>query len=264
MMISLDLVLHDGEIFTSSGRFRGAIGVENGKISLLTNGWIPKAKKTINLKGKVILPGFIDTHVHFRDPGLTYKEDFFTGSCAAAAGGITCVVEMPNTKPPIITANNFIEKLNVVKNKSVVDFALYGGGTRIEEIPAILDAGAIGIKLFLVADPKASYPHDPKLFTKGDGLLYDTLKCISAENSFCAIHPGNQDIFLHESKKCWANENTEPIDFLQAYFGEQFICEDTSVSTIIILAEAANARTHILHLRSKKSFQFIKTLKIMV
>lgn len=76
-----------------------------------------------------MVPGLIDTHVHFRDPGATYKEDFLTGSMAAAAGGITFIADMPNTKPPVNTGDRFIKKLEAIRNKSIVDFALFGSGT---------------------------------------------------------------------------------------------------------------------------------------
>jgi dihydroorotase len=142
-----------------------------------------------------------------------------------------------------------------------VDFAIYGGGTNIDEIPAILDAGAAGIKLFMVTDPKAGYPHDPELFTGNDGVLYETLKKVASEGSFCAIHPGNQDIFVHESKKCWAAGKTRPKDFLSAYFGDDFIADHTAISTIVILAGAAKAQTHILHVRSEGGLKIIEAAK---
>ena len=260
-MDHVDLVIQGGEIITPGGRFQGTIGVEDGKIAFLSSGWAPKAKRTLDIEGKVVVPGFVDTHVHFRDPGVTYKEDFTTGSRAAAAGGITCVADMPNTKPPVNTAERFRNKLEIIREKSIVDFALFGSGTHADEIPAILDAGAIGIKLFLVTDPRSGYPHDPELFTGDDGVFYDILKRVAFEGSFCAIHPGNQEIFVHESKKCWAAGTTGPRDFLKAYFGENFIADDTSVSTMMILARSAKTRIHILHMRSENSFKIAESAK---
>jgi dihydroorotase (multifunctional complex type) len=263
-MSDIDLVIKGGEIITPSGRFPGAVGIEGGKIAFISNGWTPTAKQTIEMEGKVLVPGFIDTHIHFRDPGRTYKEDFLTGSMSAAAGGFTFVVDMPNTKPPVNTADRFKNKLEAIRNKSIVDFALYGGhggGAEIDEIPAMLDAGAIGIKLFMIADPTPGGPHDPELFTGDDGVLYDTLKRVKSEGSFCAIHPGNQEIFAHESRKCWAAGTTRPKDFLGAYFGENFVTDDTAISTIVVLASAAKTPTHILHVRSEKGIRIANTAK---
>lgn len=256
-MSILDLVIEGGEIVTSHGRFGGTIGVEGEKIALISHGTGLQARQTINAYGKIVTPGFIDSHVHLRDPGVTYKEDFTTGTRAAAAGGFTLVTDMPNTKPPVTTAARFAEKREAIRGKAMVDYALYASGTNIDEISALLDAGAIGIKLFMIADPKSGFPHDPALFTGDDGLLYDILKRVAAEGSFCAIHPGNQEIFLHESKKRWAAGRTGPQDFLSAYFGEHFIVDDTATSTICILASAAECHAHILHLRSGKSLRII-------
>jgi dihydroorotase len=253
----LDLVIEGGEVVTPHGRFHGTIGVEDGKIASITTGATPGAKQTIKAHGMIVTPGFIDSQVHFRDPGVTYKEDFTTGTSAAAAGGFTLIADMPNTKPPVTTAARFLEKLEAIRGKAVVDYALYASGTNIDEIPALLDAGAIGIKLFMITDPRSGYPHDPALFTGNDGVLYDILKRTAAEGSFCAIHPGNQEIFYHESQKCWAAGKTGPHDFLSAYFGEHFIVDDTAAATICILAGAARCHAHILHLRSEKSFRII-------
>ena len=83
--------------------------IKNGKISKIT-AKEPKAEKTIDAKNNFVLPGLIDCHVHFREPGLTHKEDFLTGSFAAAKGGITTVLDMPNTLPPTTTLEALEEK----------------------------------------------------------------------------------------------------------------------------------------------------------
>jgi len=233
------------------GLIDASIGVQNGQIAFVsTHQWTPPAREVIELEGRVVVPGFIDTHVHFRDPGLTYKEDFTSGTRAAVAGGITTVVDMPNNKPAINTSEAFRAKRDDVGTKSLVDFALYAGATKLDQIPLMLRDGAIGVKIFMVADPKSGYPHDPELFTGDDGMLYDTLKLSKAEGTFCAVHPTNQEIFAHESKKRWAAGTTTPDDFLPAYFGENFVSDHTAIATLIEMVRACQARVHILHLRS--------------
>ena len=261
-MPTVDLLFTGGEIFTPGGRVRGTLGVDNGKIAFISStDWTPLAKQTVDVTGKIIVPGFIDTHVHSRDPGLTYKEDFLTGTRAAAAGGVTCVVDMPNNKPALTTEERFRLKLDVVRKKAVVDYALYGGATKLDEIPGMLRAGAIGIKVFMVRDPKSHYPHDPELFTGDDGVLYDTLKLAAAEGRYCAIHPTNQQIFEHESRKRWQAGTTGPREFMNAYFGENYVSDHTAVSTLIEMARASKARTHILHLRSETGIRIIQAAK---
>lgn len=261
-MATVELLFTGGEIVTTNGRVRGTLGVENGKIAFISStDWTPSAKETIDVTGKIIVPGFIDTHVHFRDPGLTYKEDFLTGTQAAAAGGVTCIVDMPNNKPALTTEERFRQKVDVVSKKAVVDFALYGGATNMAEIPGMLKAGAIGIKIFMVRDPKSHYPHDPELFTGDDGMMYDTLKMVSAEGRYCAIHPTNQQIFEHESRKRWQSGDTGPREFMNAYFGENYVSDHTAISTLIEMARASGARTHILHLRSRSGIKIIQNAK---
>ncbi|MFW6071967.1 MAG: dihydroorotase [Thermoplasmatota archaeon] len=100
------------------------IGIENGKID-----FVKKSLKTTEPVKKfdgVILPGGVDIHVHFREPGMTHKEDFYSGSLSAAFGGITAYAEMPNTKPPTDNVKRLKEKIKLAESKSVVDFAIYG------------------------------------------------------------------------------------------------------------------------------------------
>jgi dihydroorotase len=261
-MSSVDLLFVGGEIFSSGRRIEGTLGVQDGRIAFISSShWTPSAKETVDVSGKLIVPGFIDTHVHFRDPGLTYKEDFLTGTQAAAAGGVTCVVDMPNNKPALTTADRFREKLEVVRGKAVVDFALYGGATNLDEIPGMRHAGAVGIKVFMVRDPKSGYPHDPELFTGDDGVLYDTLKLTAGEGGYCAVHPTNQRIFEHESRKRWDAGTTGPREFMAAYFGENYVSDHTAISTLIEMARSSKARTHILHLRSEPGIKIIQAAK---
>ncbi len=100
------------------------IGIEEGKIDFVKKS-LKSSKKAINLEG-VILPAGIDMHVHFREPGMTEKEDFYTGSVSAAYGGITTVMDMPNTDPPTNTYERLEKKINIGNKKSVIDFGLYG------------------------------------------------------------------------------------------------------------------------------------------
>jgi dihydroorotase (multifunctional complex type) len=258
----LDLVLAGGQVMLSEGLVDASVGVASGQIAFISgHQWVPPARKVVDVSGKVVMPGFVDTHVHFRDPGLTYKEDFTTGTRAAAAGGITTVVDMPNNKPAINTSAAFTAKRDDAKSKAIVDFALYAGATNLPEIPLMLSEGAIGVKIFMVADPKSGYPHDPALFTGDDGMLYDTLKVAKREGTFCAVHPTNQEIFAHESKKKWDAGTTTPDDFVEAYFGENCVSDHTAIATLIEMARASGSRVHILHLRSEAGILQIKRAK---
>jgi dihydroorotase len=109
----------------------------------------------------------------------------------------------------------------------------------------------------MVSDPKSHYPHDPELFTGDDGVLYDTLTLARDHGSYCAVHPTNQQIFTHESRKRWAAGTTGPKEFMAAYFGENFVGDHTSIGTLIAMSEASKARTHILHVRTEAGIRMI-------
>lgn len=259
MTKSVDLLLVGGDVYTDGELMPASVGIADGKIAFISKqDWVPTAKREINISGRIVLPGFIDTHVHFRDPGLTYKEDFFTGSQAAANGGVTCVVDMPNNKPALLTRQRFKDKRDSVAEKAVVDFALYAGATNPEEIPGMIEEGAIGVKIFMVSDPKSEYPHDPELFTGDHGELYDVLGLARDLGVYCAVHPQNQQLFTHESRKRWAAGTTGPRDFLEAYFGENFVGDHTAISTLVEMSRASGARTHILHVRTERSIKMIR------
>ena len=84
-------------------------------------------RREIDARGMLVLPGAIDAHVHFRDPGPNYKEDWASGSAAAAAGGVTTVIDQPNTIPRTLDARSFAEKLDIARHRSLVDYCLNGG-----------------------------------------------------------------------------------------------------------------------------------------
>lgn len=150
--MSVDLVIRNGKVVNEGNIFEAGIVVDGGKIvGILKSEILPEARRVIDAEGKYILPGIIDLHVHFRDPGLTYKEDFSTGSAAAAAGGVTTVFDMPNNQPPITTVNALKDKIAMAEKKSFVDFGLFGGVSQnaLDQIPLLAKAGVIGYKILM-------------------------------------------------------------------------------------------------------------------
>src|SRR5206468_10241002 len=128
-------------------------------VSIADHGSLNEADDVIDAAGLVVMPGAIDPHAHFEDPGHTEREDFTTGTMSAAAGGITTVMEHPLTYPPVTTAELYRQKREMARHKVVVDFGLWGALTApsIAEIAAQWREGAGGFKAFMpVSDP--SYP----------------------------------------------------------------------------------------------------------
>lgn len=123
--------MKNGRVYTSAGLKSIDLWIRDGKVAAL--GGPHHAEEKIDAYGMIVLPGAIDVHVHFRDPGPTYKEDWESGSISAAAGGVTTVVDQPNTDPYIVDARSFELKLERAKSNSVVDFCLNGGPGKIDE-----------------------------------------------------------------------------------------------------------------------------------
>ncbi len=149
-----DLVVKGGWVVTPQETFKGGVAISNGKfVAIGTDDSLPDGKEVIDAGDKHILPGLIDGHVHFREPGLTYKEDFGTGSTAAVCGGIATVIDMPNTIPPTADAEQVTVKQRLAEEKSLVDFGLIGVilQTNTDQIAPMAEAGVIGYKIFFGA-----------------------------------------------------------------------------------------------------------------
>jgi len=147
----VDLVLYNAKIYTIKGLVTAGIAINEGKIFKIakeTN--LPKSSMKLNLKGNVILPGLIDSHVHLRDQQLAYKEDFLSGTAAAAAGGVTSVIDMPNNKPTTMDSKSLRERMTLAKTRVYVNVAFYSAfPENLEEMRSIIEEGAVAFKLYL-------------------------------------------------------------------------------------------------------------------
>ncbi len=152
MSRTFDLIVRGGTLVTQRGRERADIGVRGGRIAEIGDLGRAAAEETYDAGGLHVLPGVIDSQVHFREPGLEHKEDLATGTAAAALGGVTAVFEMPNTSPATDTAERLSEKLRLAKGRAHVDHAFFIGATagnagqlaELESLP-----GCAGVKLFM-------------------------------------------------------------------------------------------------------------------
>jgi dihydroorotase len=152
MAETFDTLLTGAEIVNQDGRGLRDLGIRGGKIMAIGALAGAKAATVVDCKGLTILPGVIDTQVHFREPGLTHKEDLESGSRGAVLGGVTAVFEMPNTNPNTISADTLAAKIALAHHRMHCDFAFFVGGTaeNIDEIPMLEKLpGAAGIKVFI-------------------------------------------------------------------------------------------------------------------
>lgn len=152
MTETFDLVLTRGTVVNHDGEHRADIGVREGRVALIGDLSRASAGETVDCRGLHLLPGIIDTQVHFREPGAEHKEDLESGSRAAVLGGVTAVFEMPNTNPLTVTAEALADKLARAKGRMHCDHAFFVGGTHdnarhVEELERL--PGAAGIKIFM-------------------------------------------------------------------------------------------------------------------
>ena len=147
-----DTILKSGTVVNQDGEGMRDIGIAAGRIAAIGSLAQGSAAEVIDCKGLHILPGVMDTQVHFREPGLTHKEDLETGSRSAVMGGVTAVFEMPNTDPLTVTEATFTEKIKLGHHRMHCDYAFFIGGTRenVEQLPELERApGCAGVKVFI-------------------------------------------------------------------------------------------------------------------
>ena len=151
---TFDLIVRGGEVVNHAGRGLADVGVRGGKIAAVGDLGQASAGEVIDARGLHVLPGVIDSQVHFREPGLEWKEDLESGSRAAVLGGVTCVFEMPNTEPTTTDADALADKLRRAKGRMHCDHAFYVGGTHenaryLGELERL--TGCCGVKVFMGA-----------------------------------------------------------------------------------------------------------------
>ena len=212
-----------------------SMAIEDGKIAKISKSSI-EGDKEIDLEGQLVLPGLIDPHVHFRDPGLTYKEDFKTGSLAAAHGGFTFVMDMPNTVPKTNTYEAFKEKQKIAESKSIVNFGLHAGYSTLDEMEKILKLNPMSFKVFM------------DLETDDDlDKIFEDISNLS-KKPIVTVHAEKRDIVLESTKNL--AEESEAIAYS---YGRPAESEDASVAQAIELSKKYGVDLHICHLSTKNA-----------
>src|SRR5665213_3836024 len=152
MAENYDLILKGGTVVNHDGEGVRDLGVRAGRIAAIGDLSRASAGDTIDCRGLHVLPGVIDSHVHFREPGLTHKEDLESGSLSAVMGGVTAVFDMPNTDPLTVNEPAFTDKIKRGRHRMHCDFAFFIGGTRenVQDLAELERAeGCAGVKVFV-------------------------------------------------------------------------------------------------------------------
>ena len=238
----LDLVIKNSRLIGKNGEYN--IGVDEGKIKEITKENL-KADNVIDIKSNYLLSGFIDPHVHFRDPGLTAKENFKTGSLAAAHGGFATVIDMPNTLPKTNTYKALKEKMDIASKKSCVNFYLQAGHNDLDEMCRMIELNPISFKVFMDLETDESLE---EIFSN-----LGQLKEKTSYNGLVATHCEKRSIVSEKTEEL--KDSNDPIDYSYA---RPYTSEDESVKQTIELASKNNLRLHICHLSSKNALNIAR------
>lgn len=248
MSDAFDLLITGATVVNHDGIGVRDIAIKNGRIAAIGELGSAKAAEVVTAKGLHIVPGVIDSQVHFREPGLEHKEDLATGSRAAAAGGVTSVFEMPNTKPLTTTAETLAEKVARARNRMHCDFAFFVGGTRdnVSNIGALerLEASA-GIKVFM-----GSSTGD--LLVDDEATLDQIIGRISRRASFHAENEARLKARMGVRRKGDPTSHYEWRDVDTALI---------ATKRLVALAEKHGKRVHVLHISTAEEMAFLKDHK---
>ncbi|MFB8265383.1 MULTISPECIES: allantoinase AllB [unclassified Streptomyces] len=252
-MSDVELVLRSTRVITPEGTRPASVAVAGGKIAAVLphDADVPAGARLEDFGDDVLMPGLVDTHVHVNDPGRTEWEGFWTATRAAAAGGITTIVDMPlNSLPPTTTAANLRTKQDVAAAKAHIDVGFWGGALpdNVKDLRPLHDAGVFGFKCFLSPSGVDEFPH-----LNGDQLTASMAE-IAGFGGLLIVHaedPHELDVAPHHSGPKYD-------DYLAT---RPRISEDVAIKGLIDTAKRIGARVHILHLSSSDALPLIAEAK---
>ena len=244
----LDLIIKNGSCYIDGNLKKLDLGITKDKISQIGDLSKEKANNFFDAENLIVLPGCMDTQVHFREPGSTDAEDLNSGSKAAVVGGITGVFEMPNTKPPTSNKKEFQNKLNLAKNRMYCNYAFYFGATPdnhkdLSELKNL--EGCCGVKLFAGSSTGTLLVDKEK----------DIEKVFEKTSKIVSVHSEDEEI-LNLRKKLIKKGNvlTHPV-----WRNEE--CAISSTRKIVKIAKRLNKKAHILHVTTKEEVDFLSQNK---
>jgi len=248
----VDLVIRGGRLVSSTGIMSAGIAIEGGVIVAISrDDALPDSRETIDATGKYVLPGVIDPHVHFRSPGYEYKEDWASGTAAAACGGVTTVFEMPNSDPPTSTVDALQIKQQIASRDAYVDYGVYGllGQQNLGDLPGLARHGVIGLKCFMGNNPIGHID---------DGAMLEGLEIAASLGLRVTVHAENATIIERKTGRLRASGRRDPLAHLES---RPAVCAVDAVERAVAFAEAAGAQVHIAHEGCKDALPIIRAAK---
>jgi allantoinase len=249
----VELVLRSTRVITPEGTRAASVAVSAGTITAVLpyDAPVPETARLEDLGDDVLLPGLVDTHVHVNDPGRTEWEGFWTATRAAAAGGITTLVDMPlNSLPPTTTVEHLRTKQDVAADKAHIDVGFWGGALpdNVKDLRPLHEAGVFGFKAFLSPSGVEEFPHldqDRLARALAEIASFDGLLIVHAED------PHHLDTAPQQGGPKYT-------DFLAS---RPRGAEDTAIAQLIAQARRLDARVHVLHLSSSDALPLIAEAK---
>ncbi|MCQ2209547.1 MAG: dihydroorotase [Paludibacteraceae bacterium] len=243
-----NILIHKVKIINEGNSFKGSVLIEGDKISKIFKDDVPenilKNAEIVDGEDKWLLPGVIDTHVHFRDPGLTQKGDFESESRAAVAGGVTTIMDMPNTNPQTTSMKEIDNKISLAEKKCLTNFSFYLGATNdnIEEVINVDKTKVCGIKVFVGASTGNMRVDNPAI-----------LERIFKESPILvATHNEDESMIQENLAKVKAELGDQPIPISYHEVIRNSDACYKSTSKVIDLAKKYGTKLHVLHLTTAK------------
>ena len=249
----VDLIIRGAQVVSPEQIIPASVAIAGEQIVAVGHDdCMPPARQEMRADGLFLLPGAIDSHVHFRDPGYPHKETWKTGSAAAACGGVTTVFEMPNTNPPTGTLEALALKLKAAES-SYVDYGIHGllGDDTIANLEQLLEGGVSSFKAF-VGNTFGNLP------APTDGALLEGFEILAPLGIRTVVHAENSSIMARRQGQLQAAGRIDPLAHLDA---RPAVAEIEAIGRVLTLAEWTGARVHIAHHSAADSLFLLRQAK---
>ena len=246
----LDTLIRNVDIVYGDKVVRGDLGIRGGKIVPPE----PEAREVIDGTGLTALPGLLDTHVHIRAPGISHRETFYSGTCAAAAGGVTTVFEMPVSRPATSSVELLLQRVEAMEREAVVDVAFYGaaGYDNLSHIGELARAGVVGFKTFSQRAVPGRENEFVGLTTPDSGALYRVCDEVAQTGRLLAIHAESDPIID------LINQDPRYSKYVAApYYARPEIVEMDAIARSIVIAADTGARISLCHTSNPRAVELI-------
>jgi allantoinase len=254
----VDLTITGGEIVTEHGHLHADVGIDQGHIvALAAPGTLPSATETLDASGMLVLPGAVDIHFHARTPAYPERGDFYTETQAAAAGGVTTVLEMPISKPGCATPQVFRNRRRLIEEQAIIDVGLYGapGTLNRDDVLGMVEEGAIAFKIFLHRPVLGREDEFVGICLTEDEELYQTLALVKQTGRRIVVHCESDSMLEAGLSRIQAEGRTD----LQAHMDSRPpVVEAAAVAKLLTLAEDLRTPVHVAHVSSAHAVNVIR------